>query len=179
MKCPKCEYDLKRTSLQSIHVDECPSCHGIWFNKDELRKAKDSTDKYLMWLDFEPFQLNSEREKTEYKCPNCRTALESMRYENSKVKIDACPSCKGTWLDDDEFKKIVNYLESIIVKQDSSEYSKDALKELREIITGPEDKASEIKDFLTVLNLLELRIQAENPKIADFAMRFTQNWPIH
>lgn len=179
MKCPKCVHDLKRTSLRSIQVDECLSCHGIWFDKDELRKAKDSTDKDLMWLDFEPFQLNSAREKTEHKCPRCSAILESVRYADSKVKIDVCPSCKGVWLDDDEFRRIVNYLESIIVKQDSSKYAKDAFEELKELVTGPEDKASEIKDFLAVVNLLGLRLQAENPKVTDFAMRFSQIWPIH
>jgi len=39
-------------------------------------------------------------------CPNCRTPLSVETYES--VKIDRCPKCSGTWLDQGELAQILN-----------------------------------------------------------------------
>jgi len=35
MKCPQCGFDLLTTSLHDIEIDQCPSCHGVWFDAGE------------------------------------------------------------------------------------------------------------------------------------------------
>ncbi len=35
MKCPQCGFDLLTTSLHDIEIDQCSSCHGVWFDAGE------------------------------------------------------------------------------------------------------------------------------------------------
>ncbi|MCB1126125.1 MAG: zf-TFIIB domain-containing protein, partial [Verrucomicrobiae bacterium] len=37
MRCPKCNTrELVATRVRGIEVDQCPACHGIWFDESEL-----------------------------------------------------------------------------------------------------------------------------------------------
>ena len=36
MKCPKCGQDLEEINYQSIMIDKCNDCHGIWLDQGEL-----------------------------------------------------------------------------------------------------------------------------------------------
>ena len=38
IKCPRCEKDLMNTDRQGIAVDFCPSCKGIWLDREELNE---------------------------------------------------------------------------------------------------------------------------------------------
>lgn len=39
MKCPACrEPDLVMSSRQSIEIDYCPQCRGVWLDRGELDK---------------------------------------------------------------------------------------------------------------------------------------------
>lgn len=37
MKCPKCGMNLIEIDFKGVKLDECSSCHGIWFDQGELR----------------------------------------------------------------------------------------------------------------------------------------------
>lgn len=36
--CPACNIDLQRAQRQSIEIDFCPQCRGIWLDRGELEK---------------------------------------------------------------------------------------------------------------------------------------------
>ena len=36
MKCPKCGHDMKEEKLESVSVDRCTHCEGIFFDAGEL-----------------------------------------------------------------------------------------------------------------------------------------------
>ncbi len=36
MKCPKCGADLQEKEHESIKVDVCPECHGLWMDQGEV-----------------------------------------------------------------------------------------------------------------------------------------------
>jgi len=38
MKCPNCNVSLVMTERQSIEIDYCPECRGIWLDRGELDK---------------------------------------------------------------------------------------------------------------------------------------------
>lgn len=38
MKCPVCNVELKIYVRQSIEVDYCPQCRGVWLDRGELDK---------------------------------------------------------------------------------------------------------------------------------------------
>ncbi len=165
MKCPHCDIELK----PKLNVDECDNCKGIWFEKDELRQAKDIKDPDLNWMDFEIWKHEDKfKAKTkELPCPQCNQSLMAIDYNNSDVEIDYCPECKGIWLDKDEFEKIINALTNELLSKSFSGYIKASLEEAKEIITGPESLLSEWKDFSTVLRMMQYRLFTGNPPLLD------------
>ncbi len=36
MKCPKCGHDMKEETLESVSVDRCTHCEGVYFDAGEL-----------------------------------------------------------------------------------------------------------------------------------------------
>lgn len=38
MKCPLCNVDLVMSERQSIEIDYCPQCRGVWLDRGELDK---------------------------------------------------------------------------------------------------------------------------------------------
>jgi Zn-finger nucleic acid-binding protein len=38
MPCPVCRTELVPTERQSIEIDACPSCRGVWLDRGELDK---------------------------------------------------------------------------------------------------------------------------------------------
>lgn len=175
MKCPNDGNDLESKTFKKVKVHECSKCDGLWFDRDELRRAKDSTDEDLRWLDFDIFEEkgNKYSKNDSHKhCPKDSVDLKTLTYSGSKVSIETCPRCEGIWLDHDEFKKIIDYLEKIVVTDTSGDYAKETLNAFVEILNGPEDSASEIKDFLSVLKLADMRLGAEHPHITYALINF-------
>jgi Zn-finger nucleic acid-binding protein len=163
MKCLKCNTALKTSHIGDVEIDECGKCSSIWFDEDELRKAKDQTDPDLNWMDFEiwkhgdKFQIGEES----LECPKCNEKMVAVKYGKTGVEVDYCRQCKGTWLDGDEFEKIIDELKKELLSKSSPEYLKATLQQAKEIITGPEGFISEWKDFLTVLRFFKTRYHVE------------------
>ncbi len=103
--------------------------------------------------------------------------MPSLKFKDSGIVIDKCGKCKGIWLDHREFERIVKYLENIVLTKSTSEYAKDAFKQFVEVATGPEGVISEVRDFLAVLKLLELRIAVENPGLVKASQKIYQQSP--
>lgn len=180
MNCPDCKGELQQYDCKGIMIDECIRCKGKWFDRDELRRAKDRTDDDLRWLDFDPFGKDAEQLSVASKgkvCPKCSKKMKSLKYMDSKVSIDKCPSCKGVWLDPGELAKIIRYLENKVCTETAKEYAKDTFKQFTEIFTGQEGLISEAKDFLAILYLLKLRIVVEHPIFAEALQMIYQNTP--
>lgn len=180
MKCPHCDIELKKKMLEDVEIDECEKCKGMWFEDDELRKAKDSSDKDLNWIDFEIWK-NKDQVKAEPRnlpCPQCNKALVTINYGNTGVKIDYCPVCRGTWLNKGEFKKIVDAFTNELLTKPFSEYIKASIEEAKEIVTGPEGFISEWKDFTSVLRIMQYRLFVENPKLLDTVISIQRANPI-
>ncbi|MDP2632925.1 MAG: zf-TFIIB domain-containing protein [Candidatus Curtissbacteria bacterium] len=181
LKCPKCEHSLKEITYKEVKINECDNCKGKWFDRDELRKAKDRTDDDLRWLDFDLFDDNADKyhaSPSQRKCPKDSTPMTSLQYMGSKVAIDKCNTCEGVWLDSEEFEKIIKYLENIVISKPASVYAKETVKEFSEILTGPENRISEIKDFLSVLWFFQLRLAVENPWTIELSDKINKYSPI-
>ena len=106
MKCPKCKSEtLADFKIDDLDVNRCASCDGIWFDAHELTEllAEDAKEVALL-------RRGSLREELDGKkgfCP--RDAGELLRVYSAVDKtviIDACPECRGIWLDGGEFEKL-------------------------------------------------------------------------
>jgi Zn-finger nucleic acid-binding protein len=160
---------MRKSTIQKVEVDGCAACNGIWFDDDELRKAKDQTDPDLKWMDFDLWKHKDRFRASEkpVKCPKCSVNMAAITYGETQIEIDHCVECKGIWLDGGDFRKIVEALTEELVTKSSQEYLRASLDEALEILAGPENFISEWRDFLTVMTMLEYRVLAENPKLHD------------
>ena len=167
MQCPHCRTDLETRSINDIEIDECPSCQGIWFDADELRRVKDEKDKDLNWMDFE-FWEHADRFRVRTKpvaCPSCSTELVTIDYHETGVEIDHCTHCRGVWLDAGKLEKILESLSRELVSKDVQGYLKASLEEAKKLFTGSEGFLSEWRDLSTVLRMLQYRLLSNNPKL--------------
>lgn len=180
MDCPKCQGAVFRRELGSVVVDECRDCRGIWFDRDELRRAKDEAEPDANWLDFEVWK---DRDRVRgalasIACPTCGSQLVALTYSDTAVEIDYCSQCEGAWLDHGEFEKIIEALSNEIKTKPAPDYVRSVLEEAKEIVTGPETLLSEWRDFTTVLRLLQYRLLAENPRVAAAIAEVQRSSPI-
>jgi len=169
MNCPICKKKLQTILFNNVEVDYCNDCLGLWFEKDELRWAKDNKDKDLRWLDVDLWkdQKNFKVAKGIRLCPECRMPLYEIHYGDSQVIVDFCRLCGGLWLDRAEFKKIIEWLKNKANYEIMHNYSKNLLKEFSEIFVGPETLKEEIVDFLVILKLLNYKFTTQHPNLTD------------
>ena len=169
MNCPECEVPLRQTDCHGVRVDECPKCLGRWFDRDELRRAKDRTDDDLRWLDFDPFAGDAGEAAVAaggLLCPRCSVKMGAITYEKSGVRIDKCAKCNGVWLNHGEFEKIIRHLEKEVNTETAAQFRGEAGRQFGQVFTGPEGPVSELRDFFAVLHLLRMRLGVEHPSVS-------------
>lgn len=168
MKCPKCSTELSGFYSQDLKLARCFTCHGIWFDKNELKKVIDERDMDLSWMHFD---LWTEKEKFGATrgnkiCPECKKNMAALKYDKSEVEVDFCADCGGVWLDSGEFTKIIDFLEKALLKKNVPGYIKELAKEGERMILDPKQSGVEAGHFLILTKLLQYRILAENYFIA-------------
>jgi hypothetical protein len=169
MECPVDARALETHTTHSIEVEECPQCRGLWFDKGELRKAKDEAEPDLNWLDFDLWSDENAFEVawSSRKCPECGKNMATISYGTTGETVDYCVEGHGAWLDKGEFDDIIRALDMEVNTKSVPDYIVASLEEAKEIVTGDEGFVSEWNDFLTVTRLLQYRVLAENPTVAE------------
>jgi len=179
MNCPSCKTKKlsEKIKVGDVIIDRCSFCTGLWFERDELRLAKDKKlkdarwmdieikDKSLNWIEFDLWKDESKfkSEKDIRLCPHCETSLYKINYGDSGVEIDVCGVCKGIWLEKSEFKKIIKHVKDRADYEVLNNYMKSLISETKEIFIGPESIKSEIIDLLTLTKLLKYKLAAQYP----------------
>jgi Zn-finger nucleic acid-binding protein len=106
MKCPKCKTaELGEYPVDSVIVDRCPACAGIWFDRQELSELLSEDARRVASL--RRGRDNDEADGTKGRCP--RDDAELLRVYSGierSVVLDACADCHGIWLDGGEFEKL-------------------------------------------------------------------------
>jgi Zn-finger nucleic acid-binding protein len=168
MKCPVDGTTLSKHSLHSVEIEECQQCRGLWFERGELRRAKDLAEPDIEWLDFDLWsdQDALEVSLSSHKCPLCGKNMAAILYANTGVTVDYCVEEHGVWLEEREFETIIESLKTELLSKSPPDYISASLEEAKEIITGDEGFISEWKDFLTVTRFLQYRVLIGNTKIA-------------
>ena len=179
MECPIDGTTLETHTIHSINIEECVQCRGLWFEKGELRKAKDETDPDLEWLDFDLWsdQESFAADWSSRMCPQCGKNMATISYGETGVMIDYCAEGHGIWLDKGEFQAIIEALDKELKGMDSSDYVKASLEEAKEILVGGEGFVSDWKDFSTVTRLLQYRVLVENPKVEEMLIALQTTSP--
>ena len=179
MNCPKCKEQLTGAVGGDVQVDQCAKCKGIWFDKDELRRAKDQVDGDLNWMDFDLWKHHDKFSVSAkaVKCPKCDVDMAAISYGKTGVEIDYCLKCQGVWLDGGEFERIIDALTEELLTKSVSDYVKASVAEAKEIVTGSEGLVSEWKDFATVVRMLQYRVLSGNQHLHNALVEFGKSSP--
>ena len=181
MNCPVCEKSMKPLRIADVQIDECPQCRGIWFDKGELKEAKDEVNPDLRFLDFEiwhrkaVFKIN----EASLECPRCRNmSLRAINFQEPDIDITFCAFCEGVWLNTGDFNKILAALKEEAASKSVTDYVKTSLKEGSEIFTNPKRFISEWRDLKAVLRMLRHRVFTENPKLRSMLEGIQKSLPL-
>lgn len=110
MKCPACDNDLQKMTVDDLTVDVCQGgCGGVWFDAFELEKVDEAHEARGQALLDVKRDARLEVDHTRKRmCPRCE-GMVMRRYffsPNRQIEIDECPKCAGFWLDDGELMNI-------------------------------------------------------------------------
>ena len=138
MKCPVDGIILEQYTLDSVEVEKCPHCQGLWLTRSEIRQAEEAEGVDEDWLGFDLWsdQDAFEAEKSSRKCPICDQNMATIRYGHSEVQVDYCVAEHGIWLDQGEFESIIDSLRKELLSKSLPEYVSLSLEEAKEIFTG-------------------------------------------
>ena len=105
MRCPVCNEDLRTSDLGEygfVVIDTCPSCQGIWCDRNELDKLDDS-----VWTNVEQLHFDEVSAKRQVDCPRCSKPLQAISPTDAReLVIDRCSTCAGFWLDHGELEQL-------------------------------------------------------------------------
>jgi Zn-finger nucleic acid-binding protein len=106
MKCPKCQTEtLGEYFVEEVAVDRCSTCDGIWFDAHELTQLLAEDARQIAALRSGSFHEQTDEIKG--RCPRDDSGLLRVFSAIDKtVVLDACPECRGIWLDGGEFAKL-------------------------------------------------------------------------
>ncbi len=109
MKCPACKAPLIVVERESIEVDWCPSCQGVWFDVGELALLSDKAGKQL-----EPGMIGTPAGKVEEalrRCPRCRHKMQKVAPAgDDSLLLDRCAE-HGLWFDAGELGALMQRLD--------------------------------------------------------------------
>ena len=112
MQCPHCpEEVLIAIEYESVEVDYCVSCKGIWLDSGELELLLEDTEAAEAYLSIGSPVVVPAGEKPR-KCPECDKVM-TKEGTNSEppVIFDHCPKGHGMWLDHEELETMLKHLD--------------------------------------------------------------------
>ncbi len=170
MDCPRCRAQLRRRRFQSVTFQRCPKCGGAWYGADKLRilknRAAHGDYRWIdidLWKDRRKFRAGKQKRLV---CPKDGRTMVTVRYGDSRIRVDICERCRGIWLDANEYGKVLRYLERKVDSETVAGYLQDLRKEFADALSHPTRVASDLADMAKVLHLLELRFIVQHSGIA-------------
>lgn len=98
--CPRHRATLVAKPMKDVTVDECPKCHGIFLDKNELKKLSGDADLNKHLRDMVGYDVDSQ-----LICPACGGLMDAEHVRG--VEVEVCLSCFGLWLDHGELDALV------------------------------------------------------------------------
>jgi Zn-finger nucleic acid-binding protein len=103
MNCPKCHSPFEAVSFQSIEVDRCTGCKGIWFDAQEETRLKTMQGSEQIDVG-DPDVGKKFNELGNIACPKCQAKMIRMVDAGQQhIWYESCPVCYGAFFDAGEF----------------------------------------------------------------------------
>jgi Zn-finger nucleic acid-binding protein len=112
MICPNDDFEMHQVSIvshygQTVILDQCQKCGGIWFDESELFRARQGEAAKIDPLDQDALNAPALISNPRLICPRDRNQLFRFtdRHFPESIILTRCPSCHGIWLNRGEFIK--------------------------------------------------------------------------
>ncbi len=130
MNCPVCEKEiLIALEYESVEIDYCPVCKGIWLDSGELELLFGDEEAATKFLSIGKPTAMPKGEKHR-RCPECdkKMTKESTESEHPVI-FDHCPRGHGLWLDQGELATILSHPEAQAAGHPVAEYLREIFPE--------------------------------------------------
>jgi Zn-finger nucleic acid-binding protein len=107
MKCPTCNIALLQMNRRGINLEYCPTCKGMWLNRQELEQLE---DKVFDFGDDRKGSLIFSAAATACQCPQCGKPMKRFEYRGYSLEMDFCEDGHGFWLDADGDIKVLELM---------------------------------------------------------------------
>ena len=121
-RCVRCDHGMKRVEFESVEIDRCGHCGGMWLDEGEIDALWDSQgekaadegqmeEAIAKLLDAPVVDANAGRDQaTQSACPSCAGKLTLVTF--AETKIEQCSGCRGIFLDRGELQKAMALLDT-------------------------------------------------------------------
>ena len=122
MNCPKCGWQMEKVVYQSVEIDRCENCKGLWFDMLEQEDLKNLGGSER--IDVGDAKVGKEYNKMgNIRCPTCNVDIIRMvDNEQPHIWYESCPVCYGVFFDAGEFR---DYKEHNFVDRLKAIFSKE------------------------------------------------------
>jgi membrane associated rhomboid family serine protease/Zn-finger nucleic acid-binding protein len=119
MRCPRCTFPLVVRKHGGVDVDNCPRCHGAFFESGEAKQILGENAEPTSW---ERSHAATNMGSSKLECPAGHGALSAYKVQSPPekgvdVEVDVCPTCLGMWLDAWEATRLQQATEKLVVKE--------------------------------------------------------------
>lgn len=109
MQCPKCDADMERVIFESVEVDRCTRCQGLWFDaseREDLLKKRGAES-----IDTGNADEGREMNRIDrINCPRCHVRMVKMvDARQHHIWYEGCAMCGGSFMDAGEFRDLKAY----------------------------------------------------------------------
>ena len=111
MDCPVCKNPMVVLESESVEIDHCYDCGGIWLDAGELELLIGTEEKAIKLLN--SFEVEKNSEEKPRKCPICFKKMRKIIVGNEKpsLLIDSCAKEHGLWFDAGELQDVLGKAE--------------------------------------------------------------------
>lgn len=111
MNCPKCNSKLAPEQYESMTIDKCTNCGGMWFDFKELDQLEDT----VLLNDDMKGTLAWNKKPAKEKCPKCGNEMTQFDYRLNNLHLEYCDkNMDGFWLDNGEAERVVEEMKESV-----------------------------------------------------------------
>lgn len=113
MRCPVCKESMIVVEYESVEVDYCVSCEGVWLDAGELELLLGDDAEACAQIvgRGDASKVSDERPR---KCPVCGKKMEKAVAAGAQpVTYDRCAQGEGLWFDKGELGALLEHRESL------------------------------------------------------------------
>jgi len=107
LDCPVCKKTLIVVEYDTVEIDYCSQCGGMWLDAGELEMLL--PENYPGRNMLEAVSPCLESPESTQRCPLCRKKMQKVRFLPEWPIIDKCPANQGLWLDQGELLELLGY----------------------------------------------------------------------